>query len=286
MRQVDLGSPLPALEGANKIKAIVAPATVPMVAESIRRFTSLEVLSIFGVGYDLVDVAAMTAAGVAVTNTPDVLTADVADLAIGLWIAVARRLVVADRYVREGGWDGGKAFPLAARASGRVAGILGLGRIGSAVARRCEAMDMEVLYCSRERKANVRYTFHQSPIDLARDSDVVFICCPGGVATQGLVSNQMIDAIGPQGTLVNIARGLIVDEAALIAALTDGRLGGAGLDVYAQVPVVPQALRDLDNVVLTPHIGSATVATSEAMANLAVDNLINYFRGNPTNCVS
>jgi hydroxypyruvate reductase len=242
----------------------------------------LKMIALSVVGYDKVDVAGARARGIAITNTPDVLTDDVADLAIGLMIAVARRLPAQDLYVRQGRWSEEGPPALARRASGRRIGVLGLGRIGQAIAARARPLAAEIGYFSRQpRPEGADYLYFESPRALAQWAEVLIISVSGGAETAGLVGRQVIEALGPDGTLINIARGSVVDEAALVAALTDGRLGAAGLDVFADEPHVPEALLGLENVVLLPHQGSATRETRAAMGQLTLDNLAAFFAGKP-----
>lgn len=226
-----------------------------------------------GVGYDAVDVEALKARGIALSNTPDVLTDCVADLAVGGLIDVFRGLSASDRFVRRGEWAAGQKFPPQRRVSGARVGILGLGRIGRAIARRLEAFGCTITYHNRRRVDDIEYAYAASPVELARDADAVIVVTPGGAGTQALVSAGVIAALGPDGYLVNVARGSVVDQDALVAALASGALRGAALDVFADEPRVPEELFALDNVVLLPHIGSATVETREAMAQLVLRNL-------------
>lgn len=226
----------------------------------------------FGVGYETTDVAYARSKGIVVSNTPDVLTDCVADLAMGGLIDVMRRLSDAERFVRRGDWQRGQ-YPLATKVTGKRVGILGLGRIGQAIARRLTGFDMAISYHSRHRVAEVPYAYAGSPEALASSVDVLVVATSGGPATAGLVSAEVLAALGPAGYLVNIARGSVVDEPALVSALVAGRLAGAALDVFADEPTVPAPLLDLDNVVLLPHIASATHETREAMGDLAFANL-------------
>jgi lactate dehydrogenase-like 2-hydroxyacid dehydrogenase len=242
----------------------------------------LKLIALTVVGYDRTDVAHARSRGIAITNTPDVLTDDVADLAIGLMIAVARRLPAQDLYVRQGRWEKDGMPPLTRRASGRRIGVLGLGRIGQAIAMRARPFASEIGYFSRHpRQEGADYHYADSPETLAQWADVLIVAVAGGPETAGLVSAAVIDALGPDGTLINIARGSVVDEAALVGALVDGRLGAAGLDVFADEPHVSPALLGLENVVLIPHQGSATRETRAAMGQLALDNLAAFFAGRP-----
>ena len=242
----------------------------------------LRLIAIAGVGYDKTDVDYARAKGIAVTNTPDVLTDDVADLAIGLMIAVARRLPAQDLYVRQGRWEREGAPPLARRASGRRIGVLGLGRIGQAVAARARPFASEIGYFSRHpRPEGADYHYANSPVALAQWADVMVVTVSGGSETVELVDRAVIDALGAEGTLINVSRGSVVDEQAMVAALIEGRLGFAGLDVFADEPRVPAALLNMPNVVLAPHQGSATRETRRAMSQLALDNLAAFFDGRP-----
>lgn len=261
-------------------------AEVALLATSVRRgcdaamlaaLPRLRAIASWGVGFETLDVAGAQARGIAVANTPDVLDDCVADLAWGLLIAAARRIPQADRHVRAGEWTTLGSFPLSTRVSGKRLGILGLGRIGAAIARRGAGFAMEVRYHGRRPK-DVPYGFAPSLVELAGWSDFLVVACEGGPATRHLVSAEVLAALGPRGILVNIARGSVVDQAALIAALEAGRLGGAGLDVLQGEPGAPAALCAHDDVVLTPHVGSATRETREAMEALVVDNLHAFLR--------
>lgn len=258
---------------APRVRGIAASGESKVGAELMDRLPALEIISVMGVGYDGIDVAAARARGIVVTHTPDVLNDDVADLALGLMLAASRRLVAADRHVREGLWPAQGPMPLARKLSGSRLGILGMGRIGQAIARRALAFDMTVAYHTRTARPELPYPHVASAVELARQSDVLCVITPGGAATRHLVNAEVMDALGPQGLLVNVARGSVVDEAALIEALEQGRLGAAALDVFEQEPNVPERLRALPQVTLSPHIGSATAATRQAMANLAAENL-------------
>ena len=242
----------------------------------IEALPSLRVIANFGVGVDTIDLAAARERGVAVSNTPDVLTDCVADLAFGLLIDVARRLSAADRFVRRGDWLRGQ-FPLATRVWGKRLGIVGLGRIGTAIARRAGGFDMAVRYHSRRIVENCPYEYEASPPALAGWADFLVVACAGGPATRHLVSREVIDALGPAGYLVNVSRGSVVDEPALVEALQAGRIAGAALDVFEDEPNVPPALTRLDNVVLLPHVASATSETRQAMADCVVANLRSWF---------
>jgi lactate dehydrogenase-like 2-hydroxyacid dehydrogenase len=257
---------------AQRIDIVVTSARFGCTATLIERLPNLRAIVSFGVGYDSIDVAAAKARGIPVSNTPDVLNDCVADLAFGLIIDCARQMSRADRFVRAGEWPSG-GLPLAARVSGKKLGIVGLGRIGEEVAKRSSGFDMQVRYHNRRPVPGSQYGYETTLIDLARWSDFLVLTCPGGESTRNLINREVIDALGPKGSLINVARGSVVDEAALVEALVEGRLGGAGLDVYANEPVVPEALLNLPNVVLLPHIGSATEETRLAMEELLFANL-------------
>ena len=241
---------------------------------------NLEIIACFGVGYDAIDIKAAQQRGIAVTNTPDVLTDAVAEIAMGLMIASARRLVEGDRYVRAGGWVDKGALPLGTRVSGARLGVIGMGRIGKAIADAGAAFNMTVAYHG-PRPKDVPWRYYDKPAALAAAVDFLVVACPGGPATRHLVDAGVLAALGPRGTLVNVARGSVVDEAALVKALQDGVLGAAALDVFADEPRVPTALLAMENVVLSPHQGSATHATRGAMGQLVVDNLRAHFAGKP-----
>ena len=265
---------------APRIRAIAASGESKVSRELIAQLPALEMISVFGVGYDGIDVAAAKERGVAVTHTPNVLNDEVADLALGLVLAVARRIPEADRYVRDGKWTGGP-MPLARKVSGARLGIVGLGRIGMAIARRAEAFGMSIAYTARSAKAALPYPYFPSAAALAAEVDFLVVITPGGAGTRKLIDAEVLRALGKDGYLVNVARGSVVDEAALIDALQRGSIAGAALDVFESEPNVPPALRALDNVVLTPHVGSATWQTRRAMSDLAFGNLEAHFAGRP-----
>ena len=238
----------------------------------------LEIVANFGVGYDTIDAGEAGRRGIVVTNTPDVLTDEVADLAIGLLLATLRHLPQADRYLREGRWLE-KPYPLTPTLRGRKVGILGLGRIGGAVAKRLEGFGVELGYHGRREQAGVPYRYFGTLRDLAAWSHVLICVAPGGGETKGIVDAAVFEALGPDGVFVNVGRGSTVDEPALIAALKAGTIGSAGLDVFADEPRVPSELIELEHVVLLPHVGSASVETRRAMGQLVVDNLLSWFSG-------
>jgi lactate dehydrogenase-like 2-hydroxyacid dehydrogenase len=250
-------------------------------AEMMARLPALEIIGSFGVGYDSIDVEAARARGVRVTNTPDVLNDAVAELTVGMMVALARRLPEGDAYVRSGRWAAEGAMPLTRQLTGATAGILGLGRIGKEIARRLTAMRMEVAYHGRRAQPDQPYRFYDSLHDMARAVDWLVVIAPASPETIGIIDAGVLDALGPDGHLVNVARGSLVDEPALIAALAEGRIAGAALDVFADEPQVPQALRDAPNTVLAPHVGSATHHTRWAMGDMVVRNLRAHFEGRP-----
>jgi lactate dehydrogenase-like 2-hydroxyacid dehydrogenase len=254
------------------VEVAVVGGGAPAGAAEMDALPDLRAIVNFGVGYDNVDVAEARRRGIVVSNTPDVLTDAVADLAAFLVVDVLRGITAADRFVRRGAWARGKQMPLTRDVRGAVVGVLGLGRIGTAAAQRLEAFGAVVHYHSRTPK-DVAWTYHASPAELAAASDVLVVLTPGGAGTDGLVDAAVLDALGPEGHLVNVSRGSVVDEDALVAALEESRIAGAGLDVFADEPHVPAALLERDDVVLLPHVGSATVQTREAMGRLVLDNV-------------
>ena len=249
--------------------------------EMIDRMPKLEIIASASVGYDGIPVEYARTKGIPVTNTPDVLNDDVADLAIALMIMTARRLVASDSYVRTGKWPKGGEYPLAQKASGKRVGILGMGRIGKEIGKRAEAMNSKVAYHSRRPVADVSYQHYPDLVELAKNSDFLIVIIPATPQTNKIVSKAVIEALGPAGILVNVARGAVVDEDALVEALKSGKLGGAGLDVFVNEPQVPEVLFGMDNVVLQPHVGSATHDTRRAMSQLVLDNLDAKFAGKP-----
>ncbi len=261
-------------ETAGLTVAVAGGGTVVGAAE-MDALPDLAAIANFGVGYDNVDVEEATRRGIVVSNTPDVLTDAVADLSVALVLDVLRQVSASDRFVRRGQWAAGERYPLTREVRGSVVGILGLGRIGEAVAMRLEPFGAQIAYHSRSPK-DVPWTYHDSPVALATASDVLVVLTPGGAATKHLVDADVIEALGADGYLVNVARGSVVDEDALVQALEEGRIAGAGLDVFADEPRVPAALLDRDDVVLLPHVGSATVQTREAMATLVLDNVASF----------
>jgi lactate dehydrogenase-like 2-hydroxyacid dehydrogenase len=268
-------------EVASIVRGVVTNGHSGPPPDIIDRLTRLEIICSASVGYDGIPVEYARSKGIPVTNTPEVLNDDVADLAIGLMIMTARNLLAADRYVRQGLWPRKGEFPLASRASGKRVGILGMGRIGREIGKRAEAMNNTVAYHSRRPVADVSWQHYPDLVALARDSDFLIVIIPATPQTDKIVNRAVLEALGPGGILVNVARGAVVDEDALIAALAAGKLGGAGLDVFVHEPQVPEALFGMDNVVLAPHVGSGTHETRRAMSQLVLDNLDAHFAGKP-----
>ncbi|MGZ3289624.1 MAG: 2-hydroxyacid dehydrogenase, partial [Xanthobacteraceae bacterium] len=264
-----------------RIRAIATEANRGADRALIEALPRLEVISLFGVGTDSVDLAAARERNVPVTNTPGILTDEVADLAIGLMLASARQIVFADRYVRDGSWGSKGPIPLGRSVGGKTMGVLGLGGIGRAIADRGAAFRMRIIYSGPRRKPEVPYEYFADIVELARESDYLMIACRGGPETRHLVSADVIDALGPAGTLINVARGSVVDEVALIAALAEGRLGHAALDVFESEPNPSPELLKLPNVLVQPHHGSATVETRTAIGQLMIDNLGAHFAHKP-----
>ena len=247
-------------------------------ATFVELFPRLEIVSSFGVGYDHIDAATLAKRGIVVTHTPDVLTGEVADLALGLLIATVRQLPQVDRYLRAGKWLE-RPYPLTATLRGRKIGILGLGRIGKAIAKRLEACELEIEYHGRKPQPDVAYRYHATLLGLAQSCDVLMVVASGGGETKHIVNKEVLEALGPDGILINVGRGSVVDEAALVQALKDGKILSAGLDVFEDEPRVPAELIAMDHVVLLPHVGSASVHTRNAMGQLVVDNLVSWFGG-------
>jgi hydroxypyruvate reductase len=264
----------------SEVRAVLTMGHGKVDAGMIDALTNLEMISVMGVGYDGVDVRHALAKGAPTTNTPGVLSAEVANLAIGLVLSVTREIPKADAYVRDGRWL--KAdLPLNRSIVGRPIGVVALGGIGLAVADRLTALGAHVTWTGPRPKPNAAYPYEPDIARLAEQSDGLVLCCPGGPATRHLVNRKVLNALGPDGWIVNVARGSVIDEQALVEALMAKRIWGAGLDVFESEPKVPSALFDLDNVVLQPHQASATVATRNAMADLAVENLDLHFAGKP-----
>ncbi|KAL3528742.1 hypothetical protein ACH5RR_008064 [Cinchona calisaya] len=267
-------------ENSNSIRAVVGNSLVGADTELIESLPKLEIVASFSVGLDKIDLKKCKQKGIRVTSTPDVLTEDVADLAIGLILAVLRRICECDRFVRNGLWKIGD-FKLTTKFTGKSVGIIGLGRIGTAIAKRAEAFDCPISYYTRSEKKDTNYKYYSNVIDLASHCQILVVACALTPETHHIVNREVIDALGPKGVLINIGRGPHVDEAELVSALVEGRLGGAGLDVFENEPEVPEELFGLDNVVLLPHVGSGTIETRTAMADLVLGNLEAHFLNKP-----
>lgn len=266
----------------NDIVAILsAYSGMPVTRRILESLPNLSMIGQFGMGVDNIDMAAASERAVSVSNTPDILAPDTADIAMSLILAVSRRIVEADMFVRVGKWAGGTPFPLATSLGGKTVGIVGLGRIGQAIARRCAAFDMTVAYHGRQEKPGVPYRFYADLLQLAEYCDFLVLACPGGPATRHIVNGRVLKALGRKGYLINIARGSVVDTEALLIALSNRDIAGAGLDVYENEPNIPEALISMDNVVLLPHIGSATLETRAAMGRLVIANIDAHFDGQP-----
>jgi lactate dehydrogenase-like 2-hydroxyacid dehydrogenase len=273
----DMADPLDWLKahGAN-IRYVATNGHDGIKSEYVEALPNLKVISCYGVGYDAIDTAQAVSRGIWVTHTPNVLNAEVATTALMLMLACYRNLLADDAYVRSGKWQTDGNPPLTRTADNRTVGIVGLGRIGQAIADKLAPFNAKILYHARNEKP-VKYTYYSDLTEMARDSEVLICITPGGPSTHKLVNADVIKALGPEGILINVSRGSVVDEAALIAALQEQRLGAAGLDVFEREPKVPAALRALSNVVLLPHVGSATHETRTAMGALTVDNLLQHF---------
>ena len=268
-------------ERAGEVEVAVTAYNVGVGTELMAQLPNLKAVVIFGVGYDSTDTAQARERGILVSNTPGVLTDAVADLAIGLLIDTLRGISRADRFVRDGRWAAGETFPLTREVHGTKVGILGLGRIGEAIAARLAGFDCEIAYHSRRRVEGSPYRYAAGPVELAAQSDVLVVVIPGGPATDKMVNDEVLEALGPGGYLINVARGSVVDQEALVRRLKSGQLAGAGLDVFANEPNVPAELLELDTVVLQPHVASATEQTRQTMAELVLDNLRAAIDGRP-----
>jgi lactate dehydrogenase-like 2-hydroxyacid dehydrogenase len=245
----------------------------------MQRLPKLEIVSSFGVGYDHVDAKWAGAHGIVVTNTPDVLNEEVADTALGLLLCTVREFPQAERYVRAGKWTAGNYRLTPATLRDRTVGMVGMGRIGKAIARRLEAFGVPIVYHSRNPQPDVSYRYYPKLVDMARDVDTLMVIVPGGAGTRNIINAEVLEALGPNGILINMARGSVVDEPALIQALEDKKIQSAGLDVYAKEPSVPKELIEMDHVVLFPHLGSASEWTRARMDQLVVDNLASWIAG-------
>lgn len=264
-----------------EIRAVVsAYNAVGVSGRMMEALPNLEIITQFGAGFDNIDLITAQARGITVTNTPDVLTDDTADIALMLMLNCARRGVEADMYVRVGRWPTAP-FPLSTSITGKTVGIFGLGKIGTAIAFRAAAFGTTVCYHSRSAKPGVPYTYYDSLSSLAEASDFLILACAGGPATHGVVNSTILEKLGPKGYIINIARGSVIVEEELLIALKNKTIAGAGLDVYAQEPQVSPEYFTMDNVVLSPHVGSATLETRSKMGQLVLENLRAHFGGKP-----
>lgn len=251
---------------------------LPVTKRILEALPNVSMIAQFGAGVDNIDLAAAKERGIVISNTPDILTEDTADIAMALILAVSRRIVEADLYVRTGKWHSG-AFPLATSLTGKVAGIVGMGRIGRAIATRCRAFGMDVIYHGPRAKPDVTDAFYADLHDMAEKSDYLILACPGGDGANNLINARVLKSLGPKGFIINIARGSVIDTEALLIALSNRAIAGAALDVYQNEPNVDPALISMDNVVLLPHIGSATAETRAKMGRLVIDNITAHFDG-------
>jgi lactate dehydrogenase-like 2-hydroxyacid dehydrogenase len=265
-------------ENSETIEAIATAGHIPVDAALMSRLPKLRIVANFGVGYDTVDAAWAGKNGVIVTNSPDVLTEEVADTALGLLLMTVRQLSESERHLRAGRWEAEGPFPLTkATLRDRMVGIVGLGRIGKAIARRLDAFRVPVVYHGRHEQADADYRYYDDLVEMASEIDILLAVAPGGAATHHMISTEVLDALGPDGILINVGRGSVVDEAALIGALKDGRIMSAGLDVFENEPHVPAELIAMEHIVLLPHVGSASIHTRNLMGQLVVDNLKSFF---------
>lgn len=263
-----------------RVQAIGATPGLKIDAALMQKLPALKIIASFGVGYDAVDAKWAGEHGIVVTNTPDVLNEEVADTTLGLLLATIRQLPQADRYLRAGKWLE-KPFPFTATLQDRTVGVVGMGRIGKAIARRLEAFNAPIVYHSRNKAEGVSYKHYPDLKTMARDVDVLIVITPGGAATRHMVNKEVLEALGSNGIVINVARGSVIDEQALIEALRNKTILSAGLDVFEDEPRVPQALIDMDHVVLLPHVGSASVHCRNKMGQLVVDNLVTWASGKP-----
>ena len=267
-------------ERSDRIRGIASFGHLPVNAKMMDALPKLEIIANFGVGVDQINLDDAKARNIIVTNTPDVLNECVADTAMALVLNTLRKLPQCEAYLRAGKWAASGPYPLATSLGGKTLGILGLGRIGEAIAKRAMACGMKIRYHNRNRK-DVPYPYDPDPVTLAKNSDVLMIVTPGGATTSKLVNASVLDAVGPQGYVVNIARGSVIDEPVLLRYLQEKKIAGAGLDVFAEEPRVPPEFFTLDNAVLFPHVGSATQETRKAMGDLQIENLRRHFAGKP-----
>ncbi|KAL3684391.1 hypothetical protein R1sor_002413 [Riccia sorocarpa] len=269
-------------EKGSLIKGVVTDTKGWVNEELLQKLPNVEIVSSNSVGLDKVDLNLCKERGIIVTNTPDVLTDCTAETALALLLACMRQIPAADRYVREGRWPTEGDFRFTTKVSGKRVGVVGLGRIGAAIAKRCEGFGCKISYYARSKKSDYpHYSYYSSVVDLAKNSDILIAACALTKETTSIINREVLDALGPEGFVVNIARGPVIDEVELVKALVEKRIAGAGLDVFVNEPEVPKELLDMDNVTLQPHVGSATVETRNDMSRLVMDNLIAHFSGQP-----
>lgn len=262
------------------VRVLLVNGETPLDDTTMARYPNLQLIAVFGVGYERIDANATYKRNIQISNTPGVLTDDVADLAFGLMLACSRQIVGAQRFIERGDWAS-QSYPWTNKVSGSRLGILGLGRIGRAIALRASAFNMSVYYHNRTRHADFAEEYCATPQALATHCDFLVVCAPGVENSRALVNAEVLQALGPAGILINIARGSVVDEVALVHAIEHKLIAGAGLDVFCDEPNVPAALLQRDNVVITPHMGSATQSTRKAMSDLVYENISAYFAGKP-----
>jgi lactate dehydrogenase-like 2-hydroxyacid dehydrogenase len=281
LHSLPAGDRAAALAALRDVRAMAVTAMEPIQDDLLARLPKLDIIASFGVGYDHVDANAAARRGIIVTNTPDVLTEEVADTALGLLLCTVRELPQAERYLRAGRWRE-RGYPLSrATLRNRTVGLVGMGRIGRAITRRLEAFGVPIVYHTRQPRPDLPYRHYADLIEMARAADVLMVIVPGGPATRNMIDARVLEALGPDGILINVARGSVVDEGALIAALEERKIMAAGLDVFANEPDVPAELLAMDHVVLLPHLGSASVFTREKMDQLLVDNILAWAAGEP-----
>jgi lactate dehydrogenase-like 2-hydroxyacid dehydrogenase len=268
-------------EVKNSVKALIATMNNQVKENLISALPQLEIIALNSVGYDNVDLDLAKSRKIIVTNTPDVVTADTADTAMGLLLNVSRRYVELDAFVRVGHWQNGSKKPISRSLTGKKVGIIGLGKIGQAIAKRCEAFEMDISYFGRNKKAEFSYHYYDDLIMMAYNVDYLIAVVPGGEETKHMVNDAVLSALGSEGFFINVARGSVVDEDALVYALKNKIIAGAGLDVFTSEPIVPDALKTMDNVVLLPHVGAATFETLNHMGDLVVGNLLAYLDKKP-----
>ncbi len=264
----------------DRVRGILAGGMQGPDAALINRLPKLEIIASNSVGFDATDVAAANARGVPVTHTPDVLTDDVADLGMAFIIMAPRRIAESERFLRAGKWPQGR-MDLGTNVRGKKLGILGLGRVGSALAKRAQGFGLDIGFYDIVPKNDTPYRVYSSLLEMAEDSDILFVSCQGGASTRWLVNAEVLDALGPKGFLVNVARGTIVDQQALVDAVTEKRIAGAAIDVFEDEPNAPEELFEVENIIMTPHIASSTGETRRAMADLVLENLRLHFAGKP-----